>query len=314
MTERSRHIVQSQEWGEIKTKYGTKAAKAGSVQFTKHRIPFTSYFYGYSPKVNPKEINFKILEEILLKENVIAINFDCPNVTTDEEDFKENEDILKKACTPSKRNTFSKYNILFDIIPTEDVLLSNMHPKTRYNIKYAEKNGIKVREGGDKDITLFNKLQNETAKRQKFYIHPDRYYGLIWEVLSKKGMAKLLVAEYQGKPVSCWMLFLYKGVLYYPYGAWSGEHQNLFPNNLLCFEAIKQGKKEGCKTFDMWGASKDPENKNDPWYGFTKFKLGFGGKHVEYINSYDFVLNQPLYQSFNLINGVRWAVLKMLKG
>jgi lipid II:glycine glycyltransferase (peptidoglycan interpeptide bridge formation enzyme) len=88
-------------------------------------------------------------------------------------------------------------------------------------------------------------------------------------------------------------------------------HQNLFPNELLCWESIKYGKNLGCKVFDMWGASVNPEDKTDEWYGFTNFKLGFGGTHVVYIDSFDLVVNPTVYSAFNLVNDVRWKFLRL---
>lgn len=307
------HIVQSPQWGEVKTKLGTPAIRVGEIQYTKHKIPHTSFYYGYAPKVNPAKIDFKALKKSAEENNCIVINFDCPNVTKDNPEASKLDETLKKSCNKSPKQTFSKFNVLLDISKSELELLSSFHHKTRYNIKQAEKAGVTVREGKAEDIKIFNELQNITAKRQKFYIHPDKYYETAWEILRNAGIAKMLIAEYEGKPLSCWMLFIYEGVLYYPYGASSNEHQNLFPNNLIAWEAIKLGQKMGCKTFDMWGAAKNPEDKADPWHGFTRFKLGYGGRHVEYIDSYDLVLNPAAYNVFNLANNLRWTLLRTIK-
>ncbi len=307
------HIVQSKEWGEVKTLLGTPAIKANGIQYTKHKIPFTKYFYGYCPKVNPNHIQWDEVIKSAEKENVIAINFDCPDITTEDPHSKEMEEILKNNCLPSSKQTFAKYNVVLDITKSEEELLANMHSKTRYNIKYAQKSGVTVKEEKEVDINVFIDLQKQAAQRQKFFIHPDKYYETIWKVLGNKGVAKLLIAYYKETPVTCWMLYIINKTLYYPYGGSSGEYQNLFPNNLVCWEAIKLGKKYGCETFDLWGASKDPNDTTDPWYGFTRFKLGFGGKHVEYINSYDVVINQPLYRAFNTANKIRWFILNSFK-
>jgi lipid II:glycine glycyltransferase (peptidoglycan interpeptide bridge formation enzyme) len=59
----------------------------------------------------------------------------------------------------------------------------------------------------------------------------------------------------------------------------------------------------------MWGISPNPDSK-DPWYGFHKFKEGYGGQHVEFIGSYDFLINKNLYQMYKLVNKIRWFLLK----
>ena len=74
------------------------------------------------------------------------------------------------------------------------------------------------------------------------------------------------------------------------------------------------GKGLGCTSFDMWGAATNPNDTSDPYHGFTQFKLKFGGQHVTYIDSYDLIIDQALYHSFNTVNSLRWALLKVLKG
>jgi len=221
--------------------------------------------------------------------------------------------ILSKHCTRSPRNTFAKSNVLLDISKTEDELLKNMHPKCRYNINYAQKNGIMISSDEENAFDLFFDLFEKTSERQKFYIHSKHYYQTIYSDLAQAGMAKILIAKYENKAVSAWMFLMYEGVLYYIYGGWSGERQNLFPNNLLCWEGVKMGKLAECETFDMWGAATDVNDSQDPYYGFTQFKLKFGGKHVKYIDSFDLIIDKALYHSFNTANSIRWFLLKLIK-
>ena len=43
-------------------------------------------------------------------------------------------------------------------------------------------------------------------------------------------------------------------------------------------EVIRFGKAQNCKMFDMWGSLGPEPDKNDPWYGFHRFKKGYGGE------------------------------------
>lgn len=310
------HVVQSSEWGEFKTKYGTQAIRAGNVQYTKHKVPFTNTYFAYAPKVDPKVIEFSELYNSLKENNCFTINFDAPIVLKNTPEEKQAIEIFEsqKSSRIAKKNTFTKYNILLDITKTEQELLQNMESKHRYNINYAKRKGVVVREGKtDNDFETFYILLNETGIRQKFYNHPKKYYKLIWEMLGKKDIAKLLIAEYNNIPLATWMFFIYDKTIYYPYGGSSDKHRNLQASSLLAWEGILLGKSFGCNIFDMWGACKDPNDKQDKEWGFTNFKLRFGGKHVEYMNSYDVILNETMYQSFHLANKVRWAVLKLKK-
>ena len=87
-----------------------------------------------------------------------------------------------------------KPNII-EIQGTKEELLKDMHSKTRYNIKLAQKKGIII-ESSDK-IDVFLDLLEKTAKKDKFRTHPNNYYRKMWEVLGKEKALKLFLAKYQ---------------------------------------------------------------------------------------------------------------------
>jgi lipid II:glycine glycyltransferase (peptidoglycan interpeptide bridge formation enzyme) len=193
-----------------------------------------------------------------------------------------------------------------------------MHPKTRYNLRLAEKKGVQITEdNSDKAFTQYLKLTNETTNRQRFYAHSENYHKLMWESLKQDGdldkeklSAHLFKATYNNQVLVTWVLFVYKDSLYYPYGASSSKNREAMASNLMMWEAIKFGKKLGLKKFDMWGALGQNPNSNDPWYGFHKFKEGYGGKHIEFVGSYDLVINKSLYYVYRIVNSLRWIILR----
>jgi len=189
-----------------------------------------------------------------------------------------------------------------------------MHKKHRYNIKLAQRRGVVVRESiKDEDFNLFFDLYSETGQRQRFFSRSRSYMEKVWKTFREADSSFLLIAEYEGKPLSAWMLLVYDGVLYYPYGGSTDKDRDVQSSCLIGWEAIKFGKKMGCETFDMWGAAEDMSNKSDPYYGFSLFKEKFGARHVTYIDSYDFVINEPVYKMFIVVNDMRWRLLNILK-
>ena len=70
----------------------------------------------------------------------------------------------------------------------------------------------------------------------------------------------------------------------------------------MMWEAIKLGKKLGLKTFDLWGRE---EGK-----GFTKFKEGYNPKVVEFLGTWDLIINKHLYRVYKLAEYVRWPMMK----
>lgn len=311
-----RHILQSELWEKFKNSYGTPAVRVENIVYTKHKIPFTSFYYGYCPRVNPFDINFEKVGNSLKKNSCVAVHFDVPNVTQDDPEAKKAMEIFEKntKCSISPRAEFAKGNFLLDLTKSEDEILSGMHKKHRYNIRLAQKKGVVVREStDDKDFDIFFNLYWETGKRQKFFARSRTYLEKVWKTFREANADFLLIAEYEGKPLSAWMLLIYDGVLYYPYGGSTEEDRHVQSSCLVGWEAIKFGKKMGYTLFDMWGASEDMSNKSDPYFGFSLFKEKFGGRHVTYIPSYDFVINEPVYKMFTAANNVRWKLLNILK-
>jgi len=308
------HILQTQQWANFKSSYGNTAIKAGNIFYTKHKIPFTGYFYAYCPRVNPMEIDFLVLRESLQKNKCIACHLDVPNVVKGSAEEESALGILNENCTPSPRDEFAKGNFILDLTPSLDTILNNMHPKQRYNIKLAEKKGATLRksEGIHKDLDIFHDLYVDTAKRQGYFYRSKSYFEKIIEAFGKD-MVHILVIEFEGEPLASWMLFIHDNALYYPYGGSSTKNRNLQPNALIGWEAIKFGKEHDCEYFDMWGAAYDLNNEKDPYYGFTDFKRKFGGTHVQYISSYDLIINKTAYNLFNLANSIRWKLLNLIR-
>ncbi len=310
--EAANHVMQSWEWGEFREKTGNKVfriieeneKKWNVFSFTVHAVPKTKFNIGYMPKsIWPREKVLNFLEGLAKKENIVFIKIE-PDIETDK--FK-----LKKTgvkVVKSQKDIFAKSTFLVDLTKPEEDLFRNLNQKTRYNVRVAQKNNIVIEVS--ESIGDFVKLQRETAKRNGFYLHPDSYYKTVFELFSEKKMAKIISAKYKGKILTSWMLFIFKDVWYYPYGGSSSEHRNLMHSNLVAWEAIKLAKREGGKVFDMWGALGKNPNEKDPWYGFHRFKSGYGGRLIEYPGAYDVVFNEKYYLLLTLIDKLRWFYLK----
>jgi len=195
-------------------------------------------------------------------------------------------------------------------------LMAKMQGKTRYNVRLAERKGVRVvKTVDDNSFKWFLKLLFEqTVKRQGFYAHSPEYFKTMWQSLKSSGMAQLLRAEYEGKTLAVFMVFVFNKVIYYPYGASTRNYKELMAPNLLMWEVIKLGKKLGCKTLDMWGSLGPKPNKKDDWYGFHRFKQGYGGDLVEFIGSYDLVINPKLYPIYKTADALRWKTLNATAG
>jgi len=124
-------------------------------------------------------------------------------------------------------------------------------------------------------------------------------------------MLRVFTAVYEEKVLVSWIMFVFNGVLYYPYGASRSIHRDVMASNLMMWEMIRFGKQQGCKSFDMWGSLGPEPNEKDPWFGFHRFKKGFGGELVEFLGTYDLVTNPPLYPIYRIVEDLRWKALRL---
>lgn len=318
------HPLQSWAWGDFRKKTGIEVIRLGiyergrlieTAQVTIHPIPFTSRAIGYLPKGNiPSQEMLNALFDAGNKYKCIFIKLE-PNIQAG-----NNLQFLipkSKFLIPnSPHPLFTKYTFQLDLTVPEETLLKNMHPKTRYNIKIAQKHRVTVREdNSDRAFASYLKLTFETTKRQKFFAHDRQYHQLMWETLRDAKITHLLTATLENDGTEqilvTWILFLFNNILYYPYGASSNLYRNLMPSNLIMWEAIRFGKKHGAKIFDMWGALGPNPDPLDPWYGFHKFKLGFGAQLIEFVGSFDLVIEPKLYRLYNFIHQGREIFLKI---
>jgi len=320
----ARHPLQSWAWGEFRKQTGvgvwrlmeTDGKEAGEVfQITWHKIPKTNFFIGYCPKsAIPGKEALEAIKKEAEKKGAVLVKFE-PNERNREKEIKKIEVLKKDFSFKEGKPLFTKYTFQLDISLSEEELLKNMHQKTRYNIRLAEKRGVKiVEDNSELGFEEYWKLTEETTKRQKFFAHTKSYHQKMWQTMIKDGSGYLLKAIFEGKVLTTWVLFELNGVLYYPYGASTEKNREVMASNLMMWEAIRLGKKHGCRMFDMWGSLGPVPDSKDPWFGFHRFKQGYGGELTEFVGTYDLVVRPTLNQIYMMAEKLRWIGLKLVAG
>jgi len=301
------HPLQSPAWGEFRKAMGIDVVRIHDWQITFHKIPYTPWTIGYFPKGPvPTAAMQATLETLARKKRVIFIQLE-PNVTSD----LRSTIYDLQGIRPSHHPLFTKYTFVLDLTKSEDELLSSMHPKTRYNIKVAQKHGVIISE----DDSAFNEylhLTKETTNRQGFYAHNEKYHRTMWAIMHKAGIAHLFTARYNDEILSAWIVFVFGDTIYYPYGASGRNHREVMAPTLLLWEIAKWAKNKGLKKFDLWGALGPAPNEKDPWYGFHRFKQGFGPRLVEFAGSFDLIIKPFHYWIYTLADTIRWKFLRLM--
>lgn len=283
-------FLQSKNWADFQKALGRRVWQIDEILVIEHNLPLNKS-YLYSPRCGGNFLSESLLEkikEIAKQENAIFFKIE-PLRQAQGKPFRKSTNIQ-----PTK-------TLILDITKSEQELLEQMHYKTRYNIKLAEKKGILVKKDKSK-FEEFWKLIKQTTKRDKFRPHPKEYYR---KMLGIPGV-ELFAAIYKDKVIAANIVVFYPPLLIksggqaiYLHGASAYEHRNLMAPHLLQWEQILEAKKRGCAEYDFWGID---EKK---WPGVTRFKKGFGGREIFYPGAYDLVFQPIWYWIYKLAKKFR---------
>ena len=180
--------------------------------------------------------------------------------------------------------------VVADLSQTEDELLDRLHHKHRYNINLAERKGVTIGTSGD--IDTFWSLLQDTANRDGFRPHTRMYYHkLINFFAEKKGKirTRLFFAYHGGDPIAATLMLEHEKTAYYLHGVSDRAHRALMAPHLLHWTLMKWYREAGFLWYDFWGID------STKWPGVTRFKLGFGARHIEYPGAFDFVF-KPVWR------------------
>jgi len=310
----SHSFLQSWEWGELQKDLNKKFWRLAVMNkknilllalLYKNDLSLFNLNYLYSPRgpvmaSNSNEvfeIFLKKIKEIAERENSIFFRID-PEWQSD--NLIRQFNFRKWIGEVQPKNT-----LILNLDKDESTLLSEMHPKTRYNIRLAERKGIKIKFSRSRDsFEKFWQLIEETSKRDKFKIHPKEYY---WKILKASGgKVSLALAEYKNKILAANMISFFGKTAVYMHGASSNQHRNLMAPYLVQWTSIKEAKRRGCKYYDFWGIAPS-DSANHPWAGLTRFKKNFSlnNKGISFIGAWDLVFKEFWYFLYKVFKKIK---------
>lgn len=217
---------------------------------------------------------------------------------------KEREKIEGLGLKKAPMHLHAEHTIILDLTKDLDALMLDMRRQTRYQIRQADKMGIKVRWSNTKDdFEEFHKVQAETAARQHF-IPPD-LKTLMAEHEAFGDKARIYMAETNINEPIAYGLILMDGNEAEYFEAASTELNHKLPGAYaLQWRVIQDLKELGIKRYNLWGIA--PENQPEHRYAkVTTFKRGFGGIMTTYVPAQDVILKPARYQLDLLVETVR---------
>ncbi|MGE5251928.1 MAG: lipid II:glycine glycyltransferase FemX [Bacteroidota bacterium] len=297
------HLLQTAEWGELKSAFGWKPVRlirdAAGVQILFRALPL-GLSIAYIPKALTLDGLLGEIDAACREHHAVFCKWE-PDAWASHE---AGRDSPPPGFTLSPQNIQPPRTILVDLRGGEDETLSRMKQKTRYNIRLAEKKGVRVAPW--QDVEAFHRMMQVTGGRNEFGVHSLPYYRRAFELFHPQGMAELLVAEYEGKPLAALMVFAHGKRAWYVYGASNDEERNRMPAYLLQWEAMRWARRRGCSEYDLWGVPDEEEaaleanfeSRGDGLWGVYRFKRGFGGELKRSEQAMDRVYRPLLYRLY----------------
>lgn len=311
-------FLQSWEWGEFQKKSGrglTRATvKDGKkllllATFVHHALPFTKWYwyvpYGpvYAHDGGEMAFGFFVQEvRRLAPANVVFLKV--------EPDLGYPAPAAEFGFVKAPKDVQAGETMIMDLSQTEARLLSRMKQKTRYNIRVAERHGVKIISPDDQkslDTSIFLSLQKETARRNRFRLHPEKYYRDMMVLFLGREEARdfslrLFLAQYKGEVVAAALIGYFGKRATFLHGASSDAHKNSMAPYLLHWEIMRHAQSQGYAEYDLWGIVTERTSKahRKKWEGFSRFKLGFGGSVVAYPGAHDLPLHTLWYTTYRI--------------
>ena len=161
----------------------------------------------------------------------------------------------------------------------EEALFAKLHSSVRQAIRKGSKSGVSVERAQGLDaVQAFYRLHAATRRRHGAPPQSFRFFANIQRLVLACNKGFVVLARYQGKPVAGAMFFHFGKRALFKFGASDEAFQQLRPNDLVMWEAIK------------WFAQNEFEqlcfgrtSLGNP--GLRRFKLGWGTEehNIDYV-------------------------------
>jgi lipid II:glycine glycyltransferase (peptidoglycan interpeptide bridge formation enzyme) len=172
-------------------------------------------------------------------------------------------------------------------------LLAQMHSKTRYNIRLAERRGVATRVLDGPAI-----LADPTSLDAYYTVYQQNCQRLEMECESKAELQTfvqtfsedffVVFADLPNGETGAVAAFIQadQALVYQMNGSTEAGRQDFAPN-LVVWAGILEGKRRGCTQLDFDGIYDERYPKGqEKWRGFSRFKTGYGGQEVTFPGSF----------------------------
>jgi lipid II:glycine glycyltransferase (peptidoglycan interpeptide bridge formation enzyme) len=201
---------------------------------------------------------------------------------------------------------------LVDLFPDDEALLATFDKDTRYSIRRSEREGMTTRvideSADDAALASLHALVTETLQRAQYKLPELERYRIIWRGLGGAGRARIIQATHEDKLESAALLVVEGDRSFYLYAGSIREapgETKRFPAYAVQWQMMRTAREMGARTHDLWGVAPESAGLDHPWFGYSLFKKGFGGRFVSWAGSWDLVVDPLLYRLRDLASTLR---------
>ena len=208
----------------------------------------------------------------------------APHLLTKDKKYQlYKKDFLKRKFRIEQSPFNPVTSILIDLKRSQKEIFNNFSSAKRRAVRRALKNKI--------DVKVTDDIDSFIGIRKKQYFPLGflmvKEMQQLWKSFYPDHASLLIAFASDGKPIAGILLLNYKKKAYYWLASSLLVGKKLFAPTLLVWEALKHAKKKGCTVFDFEGIYDERFPKaSESWKGFTKFKEGFGGEKVVFMENF----------------------------
>ncbi len=310
------HILQTREWGELKSRFGWSTqpvihGEAGALLlFRRLPLGFKLAYLPRGPVPAAAETLAALLphiDRIAREKHAIAMIVE-PDVPDGPEVRAQ---LAGMGLSLSGLSIQPPRTVTVDLTGSEAEILGRMKQKTRYNINLAKRHGVQVRDSDD--TGAFFNLMSETTTRDGFAAHTPAYYRAAFDLFAARDGVRLLIAEHEGQPLAALMAFAVGRRAWYFYGASGNVAREKMAPYLVQWEAMRWARSRGCTSYDMWGVPDVDQaalesqfaSRSDGLWGVYRFKRGFGGQVARSVGAWQRVYTPSIFAAMMVMLKLR---------
>jgi len=212
--------------------------------------------------------------------NAISFNLTLPPCELPQEEAREY--LIENGFKATHWATFC-----VDLTPDKQVLWDNLKKTARRAVRRCQEKGVVVeRITSEEDLQRYFELLLETRRRLGFNLPPHFPNTIMWRHLRQREAVEVFVAKQDNMWLAALGVFCFNNILREIAAAQSNYSldNNIYAGDLIKWEVIKWGHKQGYKTYDLAGVSPDPRTAKDK--NIYQFKAKWGGKLINYCTYY----------------------------